>query len=237
MIGYIHSYESFGTVDGPGIRFVIFLQGCPLRCLYCHNPDTWSIKGGKPTTVEEIVKQVKKYRNYLQGGGVTVSGGEPLLQIEFVTELFAALKAEGIHTAIDTTGFTFDRDHTQAFDDLLTVTDLVLLDLKHIDEKKHIELTGKSNRSVLEFANYLAANNKPAWIRHVLVPGLTDDRDDLANLRAFIDTLANVERVEVLPYHSLGEIKYQRLGLRYHLAGQIIPSNAQIMNVEAILAG
>lgn len=238
MIGRIHSFESFGTVDGPGIRFVIFTQGCPLRCQYCHNPDTWGA-GGTEYEVQAVFERALKYRNYFADrGGVTVSGGEPLLQIEFVTELFARLKAAGIHTAVDTSGITFQQDDpasVAAHEHLAEVTDLVLLDIKHIDDEAHRKLTGKSNANTLAFAKFLSKRGKTLWIRHVLVPKVTDDDGALMRLRTFLDGLNTVERVEVLPYHTMGVPKYEKLGLQYPLAGIEPPSKERIENAKRIL--
>lgn len=237
MTGYIHSFESFGTVDGPGIRFVIFMQGCPMRCKYCHNPDTWATGGGKAYEPEEVVKEVLKYKSYLTGG-VTVSGGEPLLQINFVTELFKLLKKENIHTAIDTSGVTFnsaDENSVKLHKELLNYTDLVLLDIKHIDDGKHREITGHSNKNALDFARFLSDNGTPVWIRHVLVPVLTDDDESLKKLQNFIAGLKTVEKVEVLPYHTMGEVKYGKLGLKYPLKGVQPPAKDRIENARNIL--
>ena len=238
MTGHIHSFESFGTVDGPGIRFVVFLQGCPLRCQYCHNPDTWGA-GGQEYTVEEVVQRVVRYKNYFgDKGGVTVTGGEPLLQIEFVTELFTALKAKGIHTCIDTSGIMFHEDdaaNVEKHKKLLTVTDLVLLDIKHIDDEACKKLTGQSNANTLAFAKFLSDNGVKMWIRQVLVPGITDDEEDLKKTRAFIDGLNTVEKVEVLPYHTMGAVKYEKLGLDYPLKDVSAPSKERVMNAKHIL--
>lgn len=235
MKGYIHSFESFGTVDGPGIRFVVFTQGCPLRCKYCHNPDTWG-KGGTEYETSDVVQRVLRYKNYFsKGGGVTVSGGEPLLQKEFLLELFTRLKAEGIHTAVDTSGYCFTEEKKEEWDDLLAVTDLVLLDIKHIDSEKHKQLTGKGNENTLAFARYLSEKHKPVWIRHVLVPSVTDDDESLIKLRAFIDELSSVEKVEVLPYHTLGVMKYEKLGMEYPLKGIEPPTKERLENAKRIL--
>ena len=240
MLGKIHSFESFGTVDGPGIRFVVFLQGCPLRCQYCHNPDTWGA-GGKEYEAQEIVERAWKYKNYFgEKGGVTVTGGEPLLQIDFVIELFTLLKEKGLHTCVDTSGFTFragDEACVEKHRKLLAVTDLVLLDIKHIDDEACKKLTGKSNENTLAFAKFLSENNKPIWIRQVLVPNLTDNDQSLKRTRDFIDTLNTVERVEVLPYHTLGVVKYEKLGLEYPLQGVQAPTTERVENAKAILCG
>ena len=238
MIGHIHSFESFGTVDGPGIRYVVFLQGCPLRCQYCHNPDTW--KGeGKPYTAEEVVELSLRYKNYFgDKGGVTVTGGEPLLQIDFVTELFKALKAKGIHTCVDTSGITFNPESETSVDKhkkLLGVTDLVLLDIKHIDDEACKKLTGQGNAHTLAFAKFLSDNGTPIWIRQVLVPGLTDGEESLARTRAFIDELKTVQKVEVLPYHTMGAVKYEKLGLEYPLQGVAAPSKEKVAYAKRIL--
>ena len=238
MTGRVHSFESFGTVDGPGIRFVIFLQGCPLRCQYCHNPDTWEM-GGTEYTVEEIVNRALRYKNYFgDKGGVTVSGGEPLLQIDFVTELFSALKAKGVHTCVDTSGITFNQDNpnsVEKHEKLLEVTDLFLLDIKHIDDEGCKALTGYSNEHTLAFAKFLSERGKSMWIRQVLVPGITDKEEDLKKLRAFIDGLKTVEKVEVLPYHTLGVVKYEKLGIPYPLKDLEAPSKESVAQAKKIL--
>lgn len=237
MTGRVHSFESFGTVDGPGIRFVVFLQGCPMRCLYCHNPDTWSVSAGTEYTAEDVAGRILKYKNYFTGGGgVTVSGGEPLMQAEFVAALFAALKDKGIHTALDTSGALYDEDRPEAFSSLLSLTDLVLLDIKHIDDGEHIKLTGRSNKNILAFARRLAELGKNVWIRHVLVPGITDGDGCLTRLKAFISSLGNVSRVEVLPYHTMGAVKYKKLGIPYPLEGVLPPSPERIKNAKEILS-
>lgn len=217
-IARIHSMESFGTVDGPGIRFVLFLQGCHLKCKYCHNRDTWDINGGEEKTLEEIIEKIKNYKNYItiSGGGVTVTGGEPLLQVKFLIELFKKLKKENIHTCIDTSGMV---NITDDIKELLQYTDLVLLDIKHIDDEKCKNLVGVSNKKELEFARYLSDNNIKMWIRQVLVPGYTDDEKDLLKLKEFIGTLKTVEKVQILKYHSMGKYKWEKLGLKYSLEG------------------
>ena len=239
-MGRVHSIETFGAVDGPGIRFVIFLQGCPMRCAYCHNPDTWAMQGGNEMSVTELVQEVKKYKNYFgNNGGVTVSGGEPLIQIDFVTELFKTLKLEGIHTCIDTSGAIFNREKAvvKKFDELMKYTDLVLLDLKHIDTNKHQKLTTFHNDNILDFAKYLDSHNIPMWIRHVLVPGINDDVESLSNLADFIKTLNNVQNIEILPYHTMGIAKYKELGLQYPLEGVESPSKESIEVANRILKG
>ena len=216
--GRVHSVESFGTVDGPGIRFVLFLQGCHLQCKYCHNRDTWDMNGGEYKSVDEIIEKINRYKNYIipSGGGVTVTGGEPLLQYNFVTELFKRLKEEGISTCIDTSGMV---GLTEGIKETLKYTDLVLLDIKHIDEEKCKDLVGFSNKRELEFAKYLSDNNIKMWIRQVLVPGYTDDEADLIRLGEFIKSLKTVEKVQILPYHSMGKYKWENLGLKYPLEG------------------
>lgn len=221
MNGNIHSIETFGTVDGPGIRYVIFTQGCLLRCQFCHNADTWEIGTGKPMSVSDIIEDLKSYLPFIEasGGGITVSGGEPLLQIPFLIELFKECKKLGIHTTIDSSGGCYS--HAEQFqenlNELLKYTDLILLDLKHIDRKKHIKLTGMANDHILEFAKYLSDHDVPIWVRHVLVPSVTDNEDDLKKLGEFIGTFTNVQKVEILPYHKLGMYKWEALGMEYPL--------------------
>ena len=211
----VHSVESFGTVDGPGIRFILFLQGCNLQCKYCHNRDTWDVNQGQYRSLEDIIKQVRKYKNYIMpNGGVTVTGGEPLLQVKFLIEFFKELKKEGIHTCIDTSGMV---GITEDIKELLSLTDLVLLDIKHIDDKKCKELVGVSNKLELNFAKYLSENNIKMWLRQVLIPGYTDDEKDLLKLKDFIKSLKTVERVELLPYHSMGKFKWNKLNVKYEL--------------------
>ena len=237
MVGHIHSFESFGTVDGPGIRFVAFLQGCPLRCQDCHNPDTW-LADGTEYTAEEVAARALRYKNYFStDGGVTVSGGEPLLQREFVTELFSILKKKGVNTCLDTSGYPFREEKKEEFDPLLSVTDLVLLDIKHVDDEECIRLTGKSNKNTLAFAKYLSEKGVKMWIRHVLVPEKTDKDEWLIKTREFIDTLKTVEKVEVLPYHTMGVNKYEKLGYDYPLKGVTPPSKERIENAKKILLG
>ena len=238
MTGRIHSFESFGTVDGPGIRFVVFLQGCPLRCLYCHNPDTWTA-GGTEYAAEDVVSRVLRYKNYYgETGGATVTGGEPLVQIEFVIDLFTKLKEQGIHTCVDTSGITFNPDSEQSVEKhkkLLEVTDLVMLDIKHIDDEACKVLTGQSNAHTLAFAKFVSDNNKKLWIRQVLLPGYTDSDESLQRTKDFIDTLQTVERVEVLPYHTMGTVKYEKLGMEYPLKDAVPPTKERIANAKRIL--
>ena len=221
-VGRVHSIESFGTVDGPGIRFVIFLQGCPMRCLYCHNPDTWKTSGGTEYTAEELIREYKKNKAFYTRGGITVTGGEPLLQIDFVTELFKLANENAIHTCIDTSGITYSEsnaEYKEKLDRLLEYTDLVMLDIKHINPESHKRLTGHSNADILAFAKYLEKKRIPLWVRHVVVEGYTDSRDDLYELGRFIGTLKNLRALDVLPYHTLGASKYEELGIEYPLKG------------------
>ena len=231
MTGYIHSKESFGTVDGPGIRYVLFMQGCPLRCLYCHNPDTWEYSKNIPVTPQEVIAEFNKNRPFYKNGGITVTGGEPLMQIDFLIELFKLAKTEGIHTCIDTSGVTFSSENTDKFDELMCFTDLIMLDIKHIDSEKHKILTGIDNRNILKFAKYLEVKNVPVWIRHVVVPGFTDSPDDLKNLGKFIGTLKNLKALDILPYHTMGAHKYNELGINYPLKD--LPALSQNDSIRA----
>ena len=236
--GRISATESFGSVDGPGIRFIVFVQGCRYRCQYCHNPETWEREGGYEATAEEIFRQAWRYRPYWkQTGGITVSGGEPLLQLAFVTELFRIAKAKGVNTVIDTAGepFTYDEPFFSAFEKLLPLTDLFLLDLKQIDDVKHRALTGGSNESALALAQFLSERGKRMWIRHVLVPGWTTGEDDLSRLSDFIASLKTVDRVEVLPYHAMALHKYEELRLPYRLGDTLAPTAEEIARAEEIL--
>ena len=236
--GYIHSTESFGSVDGPGVRYVIFTAGCAMRCQFCHNPDTWHMKTGTPQEADDLIKKALRYRSYWGSeGGITVSGGEPLLQIDFLVELFRLAKKNGIHTTLDTSGNPFTREEPffGKFQELMQYTDLILLDIKHIDEKEHIRLTGHTNKNILDLADYLSEINKPVWIRHVLVPERSDKDEYLIRLRAFLDTLKNIARIEVLPYHTLGEYKWKELGYEYPLTGIEPPTKERIENAEKIL--
>lgn len=229
----VHSIESFGTVDGPGIRFVIFLQGCHLQCKYCHNRDTWDVNGGEFKSLDDIFDKIMRYKNYIYpNGGVTMTGGEPLLQSKFIFELFKKLKEEGIHTCVDTSG---SLPLTDDIKNVLSVTDLVLLDIKHIDDDKCKELVGVSNKLELDFAKYLSDNNIPIWIRQVLVPGYTDDENDLLKLRDFLNTLKTVEKVEILPYHNMGEFKWKKLGFSYPLEGVREANQADVDRAKKIL--
>lgn len=214
------------------------MQGCPMRCKYCHNPDTWDFCGGQEFSASDLAKTTLKYKNYISNGGVTVSGGEPLMQIEFVKEFFKQLKMNGIHTAIDTSGITFDREDGECVRrhaELLKFTDLVLLDIKHIDDGEHRKLTGRSNKNTLAFAEYLSDTGKDIWIRHVLVPGITDNDEYLNELNKFISGLRTVKKVEVLPYHTMGEVKYEKLGFAYSLKGTLPPTEERVTNAKKIL--
>lgn len=220
MKGRIHSRESFGTLDGPGIRYVLFMQGCPMRCLYCHNPDTWQTNMGEEVTAEEIIEEYNKNRAFYSKGGITVSGGEPLLQVEFVTELFRLAKSQDIHTAIDTSGVTYSAynvGYMAKLDELMKYTDLVMLDIKHIDDEAHKALTGHGNKNIFDFARYLEERGIALWVRHVVVEGYTDREESLFALGKFIGSLKNLKALDVLPYHTLGKNKYSELGLEYPL--------------------
>lgn len=234
-MGYIHSIETFGTVDGPGVRFVVFFQGCPMRCQYCHNPDTWDMSEGKEKSVDEILEMFERNRSFYKTGGITATGGEPMVQMNFLLELFSKAKEKNIHTCLDTSGIMFVEDRkSEAFakiEKLMQVTDLIMLDIKHMEDMAHQKLTGQSNAKVLAFAKYLDEIGKPVWIRHVVVPGITAQEDELQKLGEFLKTLSNVEKLEVLPYHTLGENKYDNLGLEYPLKG--VP---QLSKEEANLA-
>lgn len=234
--GKIHSYETLGAADGPGLRFVLFMQGCPLRCKYCHNPDSWAKSGGSAeVTAEEISEEIVKYKNYFgKRGGLTVSGGEPLLQLDFLIDLFEIMKQKGISTAIDTSGACYD-ETDERYSKLLPLTDLVILDIKHIDNEKCKALTGRSNEKTLAFAKKLDEAGVSVWIRQVLVPGFTDDENDLKKTREWIKTLKNVKKVEVLPYHTLGKIKYEKMGLAYPMEGVPVPEKEETEKAERIL--
>ena len=241
MVGYIHSQESFGTVDGPGIRYVLFFQGCPMRCQYCHNPDTWEVHTGKEITVEEIMRNYKKNRSFYQKGGLTATGGEPLLQIDFLIELFREAKKENIHTCIDTSGITY-RPENEAYiaklDELMKYTNLVMLDIKHIRPENHKKLTGHENLNILKFAKYLEKKGIDLWIRHVVVPGISDDPEDLKLLGKFVGTLRNLKALDVLPYHTMGVKKYEELGMDYPLKGvEALPKEKAAEARKIILEG
>ncbi len=241
MQGRIHSLESFGTVDGPGVRYVVFVQGCPMRCAYCHNPDTWEMNAGELMEPEYIIEQFERNKPFYKDGGITVTGGEPLMQIDFLIDLFEKAKEKDIHTCIDTSGIAFNPknpDLMAKFDRLMKVTDLVMLDIKHIDPEKHLELTSQHNDNILAFAQYLSDKNIDVWIRHVVVPGLTDDDVYLEKLGYFIGGLKNLKALDVLPYHTMGAVKYEKLGMDYKLKG--VPALTQkeaLEKKEVILKG
>lgn len=236
--GIIHSIESFGCADGPGVRYIIFLNGCKMRCKYCHNPDTWAKKYTELLTADEVLSKAENYKEYWgEQGGITVSGGEPLLQMEFMNELFAKAKKLKINTCIDTAAQPFTREEPffGQFEQLMKNTDLLLLDLKHIDSEKHKALTGWGNENILDMARYLSDIGKPVWIRHVLVPGVNTDEESLEKLHDFVKTLHNVERFDILPYHTLGVFKWKELGIPYELEGVNPPTAEQIQLAKKIL--
>lgn len=238
VLGNIHSVESFGSADGPGVRYIVFLKGCNMRCKYCHNPDTWAAANGQQLSAEEVLQKALRYKSYWRNnGGITVSGGEALLQIDFVTELFRLAKEKGVNTCLDTSGNPFTREEPfyAKFEELMQVTDLFMLDIKHMDEEAHRKLTGQTNVNILDMARCLSDHGKAMWIRHVLVPGITDDEEQLKQLRAFIDTLQTVERVEILPYHTLGVYKWKELGIPYGLEGVNPPTQEQVRRAKEIL--
>lgn len=238
MQGRIHSLESFGTVDGPGSRFVVFLQGCPMRCAYCHNPDTWSTVGGKMMEPEEILAQYERNKSFYRGGGITVTGGEPLLQVDFLIDLFQKAKEKDIHTCIDTSGIVFNPDNKaliEKLDKLMTLTDLVMLDIKHIDPEKHRELTKQPNENILKFCAYLNDRGVDMWIRHVVVPGITDDDKYLFDLGYFIGQFTNLKALDVLPYHTMGEVKYEKLGMEYPLKGVPAMDKTKVVEKKQVI--
>lgn len=238
MTGRVHSIESFGLVDGPGVRSVVFLKGCNLRCRYCHNPDTWTKEGGEEWEAESLFQKLYRFKPYWKNkGGITVSGGEAMLQMEFVTDLFSIAKKHDIHTALDTSGgpFRMESDYLESFQKLMDVTDLFILDMKEMDPERHKALTGQDNRNILAFARYLSAHKKTMWIRHVLVPGLTDSRESLEALYDFIRELKSVERVEILPYHTMGVHKWEALGISYSLKNVLPPTEEEVRRAEEIL--
>jgi pyruvate formate lyase activating enzyme len=235
VIGHVHSIETCGTVDGPGIRFIIFLQGCLMRCKYCHNRDTWDLDGGKDMTVDELMTELLQYRHFIDasGGGITISGGEAMLQPEFVKAMFEACRLEGIHTCLDTNGFVRRIDETTKA--VLDVADLVLLDIKQMDNKKHIDLTHVSNKYTLDFARYLAEQNQPVYLRYVVLPGYTDCIEDVHALGKFIEPMKNIEKVEMLPYHELGKHKWTAMGEIYPLDGVNPPAREKMEEIKSIL--
>jgi len=237
-LGHISKFETFGSVDGPGVRFLIFLQGCPMRCLFCHNPETWEMGKGEEWSAEDVIEKALRYQDYWgDEGGITVSGGEPLAQIDFLLELFKCAKENNINTCIDTSGGPFNRSPSwfAKFEELMKYTDLLLVDIKHIDSEEHKKLTGMKNDHIIDMFHYLDQIGKPIWIRHVLVPGISDNDAYLARTRDFISTLHNVKRVEILPYHSLAISKYENLGIEYPLKDTLMPDGDRIKNANEIL--
>ena len=230
MTGYIHSIETFGTVDGPGVRFVVFLKGCPMRCIYCHNPDTWSMDNATMMTSEEILTKYAKNASFYKNGGITITGGEPLMQLDFVIDLFKKAKENNIHTCLDTSGILFNEKELSKYEELIKVTDLVMLDIKHINSGKHKEITGKENKSILNFARFLDQNNIQMYIRHVVLDTYTTNENDLFELGRFIGSLKNVKALDVLPFHNLGKVKYEKLGIPYKLKDMedLVKEKAQI---------
>ncbi len=238
MKGRIHSLESFGTVDGPGVRFVVFVQGCPMRCAYCHNPDTWEMNGGTLMEPAEIIEQYERNRGFYREGGITVTGGEPLMQVDFLIDLFTLAKEKDVHTCIDTSGIAFNRANTEyveKLDKLMTLTDLVMLDIKHIDPEKHYELTSQPNEHILDFCKYLEEKNVPMWIRHVVVPGITDDDVYLEKLGYFIGQFKNLKALDVLPYHTMGEKKYESIGMEYKLKGVPAMDKNKVVEKKSVI--
>jgi pyruvate formate lyase activating enzyme len=230
--GFVHSVETCGTVDGPGVRYVLFLHGCPLRCQYCHNPDAQGKPSGETLTAEKAFADVLKYKSYIRKGGLTISGGEPLMQAGFVDAMFTMAKEAGLHTTLDTSGFVGHK----ATDELLDKTDLVLLDIKSFSPMTHKMVTGVCVDQTLKFAKRLDARGNKVWIRFVLVPGLTDNEKNIDGLAEFVSQLGNVDRVEILPFHKMGEDKYKRSGLPYKLGNTPTPTNEQIERARRIFA-
>ena len=238
MDGYVHSTESFGTVDGPGVRFVVFLQGCPMRCQYCHNPDTWQMNTGNQRSAQSLIQDYERNKAFYNKGGITVTGGEALMQIDFVLELFTLAKQKGIHTCLDTSGITYrpgETSYNKKLDALMEVTDLVMLDIKHIDPAGHKALTGHDNAGILAFAKYLDEKQVDVWIRHVVVPGITYEETQLARLGAFLGTLSNIKALDVLPYHVMGVVKYEQLGIDYPLEGVPAATKDQAAKAKMII--
>lgn len=228
--GRIFKFESMGAVDGPGLRFIVFMQGCKMRCAYCHNPESWNLDEGEVMTSDEVLAKASRYKTYWNDkGGITVSGGEPLVQIDFLLDFFEKAKAKGFNTCVDTSGgpFTFEEPFFSKFKKLMEVTDLFMLDIKQIDDEKHRNLVGQSNKNIIEMAKYLSDSGKKMWIRHVLVPGYTDSEEDLVKLGEFISTLKTVRRFEILPYHALAIPKYDQLGIKYRLRDVVMPSGEE----------
>ena len=238
MNGFVHSTESFGTVDGPGVRFVVFLQGCPMRCQYCHNPDTWKMNAGSVRSAQSLIAEYERNAPFYRGGGITVTGGEALMQLDFLLELFRLAKQKNIHTCLDTSGVTYHpgkSNYNEKLDQLMEVTDLILLDIKHIDPEGQKTLTGHDNAGILAFARYLDEKKIPVWIRHVVVPGITDDPDLLTRLGTFLGTLSNIQALDVLPYHIMGVVKYEQLDIPYPLEGVPPATKKQAMEAKKII--
>ncbi len=228
--GRIHSIETFGAVDGPGVRYVLFMQGCPLRCKYCHNPDSWEVNAGKEVTSEEIAKDIKSYMNFIRRGGVTISGGEPLLQPEFVKDLLQRCKKFGLHTAIDTSGAIPLEITKEAID----TSDMLLLDIKSLDDVVCKDLTGMSNDNTIKTLNYCEETHKPIWIRHVVVPGITLKKEMLERLADFLSQYTCIENIEILPFHKMGEFKWENLNLAYSLSATPEPTKDEVKMVKEI---
>lgn len=238
MTGRVHSIESFGTVDGPGTRFVVFLQGCPMRCLYCHNPDTWNPNEGQERTVEDIMAELEKTKGYYKNGGITVTGGEPLMQIDFVIELFTAAKKKGIHTCLDTSGIMFNKNNEELvkkYDCLMEVTDLIMLDIKHIDPEEHVKLTAQKIDHIIDFIRYIDEKTPEIWIRHVVVPTITYKEEYLKKLGVFLASIHRLKALDVLPYHTMGEVKYQQLGMDYPLKGLEALDKSEAIKAKEII--
>ena len=238
MNGFIHSTESFGTVDGPGVRFVVFLQGCPMRCQYCHNPDTWKMNTGAVRSAQSLIQEYERNAAFYKKGGITVTGGEALMQIDFLLELFRLAKQKNIHTCLDTSGVTYrpgQSSYNEKLDALMEVTDLVMLDIKHIDPEGHKTLTGHDNAGILAFAKYLEQKNVAVWIRHVVVPGITDDEALLTRLGTFLGTLSNIKALDVLPYHIMGVTKYEQMDMEYPLKGVPPATKEQAAQAKKII--
>lgn len=238
MLGRIHSFESFGTVDGPGVRYVVFVQGCPMRCAYCHNPDTWEMNAGTETDPAYIIEQYERNKGFYNDGGITVTGGEPLMQVDFLIDLFTRAKEKNIHTCIDTSGIAYNPDNkelVEKLDKLMTLTDLIMLDIKHIDNEKHLELCKQPNVNILKFAEYVDSKNVDIWIRHVVVPGITDIDEYLDKLGYFIGGLKNLKALDVLPYHTLGLPKYEKLGIEYPLKGVPAMDKSKVLDKKQII--
>lgn len=234
-VANVHSIETFGTFDGPGVRYVLFLQGCPFQCQFCHNRDTWSTKQNKRMTVDEVLNDYEKYKHFYKNGGITVSGGEPLLQTRFLVELFKEAKNRGIHTVLDTSAACYNVRQNSMFQELMTYTDLVLLDIKQINDEKHKVLVGDSNQKVLDFARFLDELKVEVNTRHVLIPGVNNDTEDLMELRKFLDSLNNIVNIDVLPYHTAGQMKWEQMGLTYPLKGVRVPTETEVKLAEEIL--